>query len=186
MGENMNVELAPELYRDVAVFEKLGDDEIALMLEGSTRLEIAEGAAVFREGEPVDAFFILESGKCAVRKRSQNGGEIDLATLVPKAAFGEMGLIGARPRIASIVALEPSVVRRITRERFDALIAKGEQAVTKVALNMARILSDRLAALNEQFTRLMDKAGGQGAQKKKVPTVELQAFKEQLYKEWSF
>src|SRR2546428_9865067 len=143
--------VAPEQYRDVAIFEKLTDEEIATMLEGSTQVAVAPGEPIFVEGGVVDSFYILESGKCAVRKKSENGTEVDLATLTPKAAFGEMGLIGKRPRIASVVAVEPSVVRRITRERFEGLVEKGLSAVTKVALNMARILSDRLAAPNGQF-----------------------------------
>lgn len=185
----MSVNLvSAEQYRDVAIFENLTDEEIGLMLASSTRIEVAPGQAIFKEGDPVDSFYILESGKCVVRKTNENGGEVDLAILTPKAAFGEMGLVGKKPRIASVYAMEPSVVRRIPRADFERLVAEGHAGVTKVALNMARILSDRLDALNREFSKLMSKQVAMPVKNEtnKRRLEELQKFKEQLYKEWAF
>jgi CRP-like cAMP-binding protein len=186
----MTVQVAPAQYRDVAIFQDLSDEEILEILDGSRQVEVPAGAAVFREGDIGDSFYILASGKCAVRKRIDGGeGEVDLATLVPKAAFGEIGLICEKPRIASVYAVEPSVLRRISADRFQALVARGQSAVTKIALNMVRILSDRLDALNREFGKVMARTEAlatapKKGEKKKLE--ELQRFKEQLYREWAF
>ncbi len=169
-------------YRDVAIFANLRDEEIADLIEGAERVEVAPGTTVIREGDPPEAFYILEKGRCAVRRVSEGGRTVDLATLVPTAAFGEMALLANRPRSASVVAVEPSVLLRISRERFDRFIEEGHPSISKVILNMARVLCDRVESVNRQFAQLVDKASAAPNKTSK----ELQTFKEQLYNEWAF
>jgi CRP-like cAMP-binding protein len=169
-----------EQFRDVALFDGLSAGEIATILVGATRLEVEAGKPVFVEGEASDACFLLERGRCVVRRRGANGKDIDLATLEPKTVIGEMGVLGKKPRMASVYAAEPAVVWRIGRERIAELIEAGDRAVTKFAIRVAQMLSDRLDKLNKEFSLLSAKT---------TPTKsaeELQSFKDKLYKEWSF
>ncbi len=175
------VQLASSQLKDVGVFQDLSPEEIQSLLEGATRSEVASGTAVFKEGDPVDGLYVIESGKVAVQKTTSTGQMHELATLDAKHIVGEMGLlVGNRPRTATVKAVEPSVIWHLPGARFRQLVEAGSPAISKLTLSVARVLAGRLDSLNKEVLRLVE---GKGEKKK---LAELAAFKDKLYKEWSF
>jgi hypothetical protein len=88
-------------------------------LAGTAReVEVPAGVAVVTEGEPADAFYVIESGAMAV---SSHGGA-DLPTDLPPLGegeyFGEIGLLKHIARTATVTATEPSKVLRVDGEEF--------------------------------------------------------------------
>src|SRR5262245_6645506 len=63
------------------------------------------GALVIREGEPGNAFFFVASGQLRVYATDGLGRETELARLGENAVFGEMALLSAQPRSASVSCL---------------------------------------------------------------------------------
>ncbi len=191
---HMGISLMPtpaDEYRDVSIFESLTSDETAEVMRDAERVEAPPGAPIFKEDEAGDAFYILLSGRCVVKKRTPDGPEIELATLAPKAAFGEMGVIGRKPRIASVYAVDKAALMKVTRRSFDVLLAKGSRACSKVLVNIARMLSDRLDKLNEDFGRLYPKVTTVGeasvvGEATMARIEDLSRFKDKLYSEWAF
>ena len=55
--------------------------------------DYASGCVLFREGEPGDFMYVIQSGTVEIRR-----GERVLAILPPGEFLGEMALINARPR----------------------------------------------------------------------------------------
>jgi CRP-like cAMP-binding protein len=180
----MTAQLDAVQYRDVAIFANLRDDEIADFLRGAEMVSAAPFETLIREGDPADSFFILVAGKCVVQRKSAGGRTVDLATLLPKTAFGEMALLANRPRSSSVVASEPATLLKITRAHFARLIEEGHPAISKVLLNLARVLCDRIENVNREFSQLVDKVSQAPAAAK--ASKELQTFKDLLYKEWAF
>ncbi|MCX5744559.1 MAG: cyclic nucleotide-binding domain-containing protein [Proteobacteria bacterium] len=60
------------------------------------------GALAIREGEPGNSFFFVASGQLRVFATDGLGRQTDLATLGEGAVFGEMALLSAQPRSASV------------------------------------------------------------------------------------
>ncbi len=119
-------------------------DQIAARL---TRHEIAANTSIVRQGEPADALFLIEAGLVGVFLKDQKLGVVRLVSqLTAPESFGEMGLITGGPRNASCMALEPTVVHRLSREVFDAVIQK----VPQVALGIARTLAERLQKITAE------------------------------------
>ena len=177
---------AVEALRNVSILRGLSDAEIQQITEGSERKEFAAGAAIFKEGDEVTGLYMIDTGRVTV---SKGGGakQKELAKLDAKLVFGEMGLlVGGRARTATVTATEATVVYHLPRPRFAQLIEQGGPAIAKVTLNMARILAYRLDALNKEVVKLVDEAAKQGGEKAAKKTQEMEAFKEKLYKEWSF
>lgn len=54
-----------------------------------------------------------------------DGRPIQLAILGVEEAFGEMSMIDDQPRSATVTAMEPTVVRQITREGFFHALQRG-------------------------------------------------------------
>lgn len=100
----------------------------------------AQGDSVFREGEPGDAAFIVETGMIAISKEI-NGERVELAQLGPGELFGEMAIIDGSRRMADATATEESVVVRIPADQFAAKLARSDpfvQALMKILVNNLR------------------------------------------------
>ena len=106
-----------------SLFEKLDDAGRKRLLEGGTLESFAPGAVLMKEGDPGDAFFFLKTG--AVEVTTMKGAEkINLADLAAGDFFGEVSVITAQPRTATVLALSPVVVikfqhRKISRVLLD-------------------------------------------------------------------
>ena len=101
------------------------------------------GVAVFIEGDPGDAFYILVSGSVAV----QQGG-VELAQLHSEGKgrsaredgcfFGEMSLIDAKPRIATVRTLGPTKLLVLRAPMFHAFLDRVPDFKRKVVEQQGR------------------------------------------------
>jgi type II secretory ATPase GspE/PulE/Tfp pilus assembly ATPase PilB-like protein len=112
-----------------------------------SRHEIAPNTQIVRQGDPADALFLIESGLVGVFVRD---GKLGMTRLVdqlePPESFGEMALITSTARNASVTALDHTVVHRLGKDVFDAVVTK----VPGVALGIARMLAERLQRMTSE------------------------------------
>lgn len=108
------------------------------------------GAVLFREGEPGDFMYVIQSGEVEIRRTI---GEVErvLAVLPAGEFFGEMALINQRPRSATAVVRRPSRLLVIEARTFEAMI-RGK---TEIAVRMIRTLAGRLERANQQIEILL-------------------------------
>jgi CRP/FNR family cyclic AMP-dependent transcriptional regulator len=91
---------------------------------------------VFRQGDPADAVFYIQSGKIEISVMSEQGKHGVIAILGAGDFFGEGSLAGQVVRISSATALAPSTILRIEKQV------------------MIRVLHDE-PALSEMFTTFL-------------------------------
>ncbi len=105
---------------------------------------------LFREGEPGDFMYVIQSGEVEIRRTI---GEVErvLAVLPAGEFFGEMALINQRPRSATAVVRRPSRLLVIEARTFEAMI-RGK---TEIAVRMIRTLAGRLERANQQIEILL-------------------------------
>src|SRR5689334_7968379 len=121
---------ASQLLRDVSMesliaksplFEKLDEAGRKRLLEGGTLENYAPGAVLMKEGEPGDSFYFLKTG--AVEVTTMKGTEkIKLADLGAGEFFGEVSVITAQPRTATITALSPVVAVKFQRRKISRVL----------------------------------------------------------------
>jgi serine/threonine-protein kinase len=75
--------------------------------------DFAAGASIVTEGEPGDAAYIIESGRCEVYKKLQ-GKRTVIRRLGPGDVFGETAVLTGAARTASVVALDDVTLKVIT------------------------------------------------------------------------
>jgi CRP-like cAMP-binding protein len=130
--------------KSVGLFGALNDD-ILKHLTGLLQVETPEaGQTLFREGEAATAMYVVISGEVEVLKRSRTGVEARVAVLGPGDWFGEMSIVDIQPRSATVRALAPGRLIRITTADLDSLYRHDLRSYAIVVLNLARELSRRL------------------------------------------
>jgi NADH dehydrogenase len=84
-------------------------------------LRFAAGQEIIRQGEPGSRFYMISSGKVEVVRRTGTDDQV-LATLGPGQYFGEVALLQASGRTATVRAVEDTTVLSIARRDFTALV----------------------------------------------------------------
>ncbi len=135
--------LAAQL-REIGLFGALSDDVLEHLCKTLHEKRVGAGDAVFREGDPAREMYVLLEGEVEVLKRSRRGRDQRVAILGPNDTFGEMSVIDMQARSATVRALAPSRVLRISTEDMDALYRYDLKSYALIVLNLARDLSRRL------------------------------------------
>lgn len=97
------------------------------------------GEIIFREGDAGTEFFVVKSGKVAIRH-----GNKTLQLLGEGEIFGEVALIDSAPRSATVVAETDTVVVPVSEKQFLFMTSESPY----FALNVMRVLARRLRASN--------------------------------------
>eukprot|EP00438_Fugacium_kawagutii_P028321 Skav205366 [mRNA] locus=scaffold3980:141535:142077:+ [translate_table: standard] len=61
--------------RTMPVLQALPEDSLQQILDKMTRMELKPGEHIFRQGEPVDAVYVVEAGELSVMKPLRQGDE---------------------------------------------------------------------------------------------------------------
>jgi NTE family protein len=86
-------------------------------------IELPGGAPLMTQGEPADHAFMLVSGRLRVYIRDAQGGSRMVRELARGEVIGEMAMYTGEPRTATVVAVRDSVLVRLDRAHFAALLA---------------------------------------------------------------
>ena len=88
------------------------------------RLVIAEGTAVFKEGEVGDRAYVVQEGRIDIVREHGDGEETILGSVEKGGIFGEMALIDDQPRMATARAAVATTVIAVPRDVFSQKLAK--------------------------------------------------------------
>jgi CRP/FNR family transcriptional regulator, cyclic AMP receptor protein len=114
-----------------------GIDRIAARVR---EIDVAPERVIARQGEIGTGFFVIVSGSVRVVRDGET-----IAHLGPGEFFGELSVLDGRPRVAQVVAAEPTVCLALASWDFEAVIREQPS----VALAVLRELAGRLRELTE-------------------------------------
>jgi thioredoxin reductase (NADPH) len=117
-------------------------EEMPAMVERMETVRVMTGQTIVREGEASDSFFIVVRGRVGVYQRDADGTERELNRLGPGEFFGEIGLLGGVPRVATVRALEPSELLRLDQASFKRLVSLSEATRDQID----QVAKERIAA----------------------------------------
>lgn len=125
LDETLREPAALPLLRTLSIFAPLAPSTLEALARQVTRVPVAAGVPVLREGEESDRFFVIESGRVQVTQgdrvlREEGAGEF----------FGEIGLLRDVPRTATITATEDTVLLALTRSAFLDAVTGSREAST--------------------------------------------------------
>lgn len=119
----------------VPLFAALDPADLQQVARIATEVSFAPGETIAREGEAGDALYVVTAGVVEVRQH-----DAVVARRTSGDAIGEMSIVSATPRIASLIAAEPARALRIGRPDFEAILRDRPET----ALGVIRVLSTRL------------------------------------------
>jgi CRP-like cAMP-binding protein len=137
-------EITPADLRNIGLFGALSDEVLVFLASMLSVVKPGIGEAIFREGDEANAMYVVLAGEMEVTKRSRGAADARIAVLGPGDWFGEMSIVDIQPRSATVRALAPGRLIRISAADLDALYRHDVRSYAIIVLNLARELSRRL------------------------------------------
>jgi len=109
----------------------------------------AAGQEIFREGDPGDGIYVVKSGLVEISGQLGTDQRRVFSQVAAGGVFGEMAVIEHLPRSAFAVAVQPTVVYFLPRERMVELIER----TPALALSLMKLASHRLRDFNQHHLR---------------------------------
>lgn len=131
----------------IPLFEHLSYREQNELLALARTRTYPAGAVIVREGEPGGDLFIVLEGEVSIE---QHG--LPIATVGVGGHIGEMGLVDAGPRSASVRAQTPIRAMVITRDDALGLMQREPTLAVKLLWAFVQVLSQRLRAANTELS----------------------------------
>ena len=142
----MTLNKEAELLKDLPLFNKVDLAKLKLLAFTSERLTYDDNQIVFNEGDEGDAAYIILSGT-AVVSIAQGSKELELDRIKKGGFVGDISLLCAVPRTATITAQNSLTALQIKKDTFFNLIAEFPE----IAIEMMRVLASRLDNTNKQL-----------------------------------
>ncbi|MFT3836444.1 MAG: cyclic nucleotide-binding domain-containing protein [Myxococcaceae bacterium] len=121
--------------KSIDLFSQIpGEDlaQVALISSEETREQNEE---IFAEGESGDALYLVIDGKVRVHKQDRV-----IAELGERECFGEMAILDAAPRSATVTSLTDASLLKITRDDFQEIMTEKPE----IAMGIIKVLTRRL------------------------------------------
>jgi CRP/FNR family transcriptional regulator, cyclic AMP receptor protein len=123
--------------KSIALFEEVGDEELAEIAPFANEVSVEEGRELVREGDFSYEFMAIEEGEAEVSRSGEH-----VADLGPGDFFGEMGLLERTLRNATVTAKSP--MRLVTLTGWD--LRRVERAAPQAMERIRTVLEERRQA----------------------------------------
>jgi serine/threonine protein phosphatase PrpC/CRP-like cAMP-binding protein len=130
----------------MALFARLTERELLRIQQIAVIREYQAGDVVMREGDKGDELFVVLTGSVSVVR-----GEATLSRLGPGEHVGEMALIRAVPRSASVIADVASECISIRRSDFFEILRREHELAIKFLWQFLGVLADRLDQTSKEL-----------------------------------
>lgn len=127
------------VLKSVNIFSSTAEDtlvDVAAVLE---EVEVTAGEAIFKKGDLGDSLYIIVEGRVRV-----HDGDRTLNTLGAREVFGEMAVLDAAPRVASVTAIEDAVLLRLDQAPFYELMENRIEIVRGILQVLTGYVRDRV------------------------------------------
>ena len=135
------------------MFAKMETSKLKLLAFASEMVSFQDGDIVFSSGDTADYAYVIMEGAVDIITETDKG-PIVTVTLSQNQLIGELGLLNNTPRIATLLANGNLLAMKITAEMFFRILREN----TEVALDVIRMLSDKLTRTHAQVEYLQRQA----------------------------
>lgn len=127
--------------KGVDLFKSIPSEELSSIAQITDEIEYTKDEQVFAEGEQGDAMYLIVDGQVKV-----HSGDHVFAELGTRQVFGEMAILDAEPRSASITSMSDLTLLKIRREDFTEILAEKPE----ISQGIIQVLTHRLREANKR------------------------------------
>jgi CRP-like cAMP-binding protein len=123
------------------ILGELDDSDAEWLVRAGRSVDIPDGEAIIREGEPIDSLFFVTGGELRV---TTGANRVELARLGTGEVVGEISYVDDRPPTATVTAVEDARVLAIPRRVLTDKLESDPRFAARFYKALATFLADRL------------------------------------------
>lgn len=108
----------------IPIFSQLTGEELLSLMERLELRVFKANEVIIQEGQLGGSMYAIVEGSVEVVRKLENGGERTIAFMGEGDLFGELAMLSAGPRLASVRATERTMVLELPRSRVEQLIVE--------------------------------------------------------------
>ena len=142
---------------------ELSDQQLDTLAPLIAFRDLADGEVLVAEGTSDNHLYVLLQGALGVVRNAGKPEAVTLFTLTAGDLIGELSFIDATPHYASLVALGPTRVFGLEREKLESLLDSHPQVVYRVMRSIVRTahqIQRRLSMQSAELTNYIYKQHG--------------------------
>ena len=143
-----------EALRRIPYFATMDSAKLKLLAFTSTRVQLAQGGVLCREGEPGDAAYIVQEGEADIVVSAEDGRDVVVAHVPRNTFIGEMAVLRNAPRTATVVASSGLVALKVSKDAFFQLLRDQPAFAMELMRELAERLDDTTVQLRDARARL--------------------------------
>lgn len=150
MRKDTSRELINNFLKEIPIFNGISDKHIRHLSDGFIVRSVSKGETIFYQSDSSTDLYIVLDGIVKASLLNQDGEELILATFCKGDFFGEMSLLDGKPRSATMIAVEDSILGILRREKF-LLTVKDDPMI---AIDLLSALVERMRMANGMIESL--------------------------------
>ena len=139
------IDFRREMLARTLLFGALEEAQLDTLIQQSTSRRLKVREELCHKGDEGTQLFLIQSGRLKVVTTSTEGSDLTFTVMGPGEVVGELALLGAGIRTATISALERCDLLVIERRDFLQVLRENSE----VAIQLLQILARRVARLSE-------------------------------------
>jgi len=139
-----------DILQESKIFKGLSDDYLQIISSHGNMSQFKENDIIIEEGQIGHPLFVIIEGQVEVFLPKIRKGDmqarptrIRLSRLAKGDCIGEYSLIDSEPASASVVAIEPCKIFKISKSEFEKMIISSDHLAQIIYKNMLRVLIKR-------------------------------------------
>ena len=121
--------------KSVDIFSRATIEELGRVAALTEEVHFEPGETIFREGEPVDAIYLILTGRVAVEGNGQVVREVG-----EKRAFGTVAALDGNPAIHTVKAIDAVYALKLNAQDFDDILSLDFELVRAIFRALCRMI----------------------------------------------
>ncbi len=144
--------------------------ELRGLVELFTPVELEPAHALWHQGRPADALYIVVAGRLTIAARLPGGRESVLAELGPGEVLGELALLDGGTRTAGVRALERTRLMSLGLADFRSVVLSRDPGARELRRRLVALACARLGDRHRALARTLDGEPQDGVPARREPT----------------
>lgn len=128
--------------RTLPIFQGIAPDRLEPVARCAIMRRVSRGTAVVLAGDSTDFVYFVLNGSLKVMVSDEDGREVILTMLGQGDIFGEMSVVDAEPRSATVTAVTPSDLVLISQSDFRRILQENFDISLRIMSNLAKRLRE--------------------------------------------
>jgi CRP-like cAMP-binding protein len=132
------------ILKQIPLFSNLDENLHREIIQHIVLMYYPTNYTIFKKGDAGDALYIVKSGGVSVFQESTSEltKDPEIARIGTGGFFGEMALVSAEPRNASVKTIQESEVFILSKEDFETLLQSNTELATQISATVVSRINE--------------------------------------------